>query len=74
MRCPKCGDDLKVLYLGTSTAVGVECVVCKRKWASARVQTISDDLREHLHRQLQGIVRHMDFDASCVDMTEKPDV
>ena len=74
MRCPKCGDALKVLYLGTSTAVGVECVVCKRKWASARVQTISDDLREHLHRQLQGIIRYMDFDASCVDMTEKPDV
>lgn len=74
MRCPKCGDDLKVLYLGTSSAVGVECIVCRRKWASPRVQTISDDLREHLHRQLQGIVRYMDFDASCVEMTERSDV
>jgi Zn ribbon nucleic-acid-binding protein len=74
MRCPKCGDELAVLYLGTSSAVGVECVVCKTRWASARVQTIADDLREHMHRQLQGIVRYMDFGASCVEMTEKPDV
>lgn len=74
MRCPKCGEELTVMYLGTSTAVGVECVVCKIKWASARVQIISDDLREHMHRQLQGIVRYMDFDATCVEMQERSDV
>lgn len=74
MRCPKCGDDLKVLYLGTSSAVGLECIVCKTKWANARVQQISDDLREHMHRQLQGIVKYMDFDKSCVEMQERTDV
>jgi hypothetical protein len=74
MRCPKCGDDLVALYLGTSSAIGVECVVCKTRWASPRVQTIADDLREHMHRQLQGIIRYMDFDANCVEMLEKPDV
>lgn len=74
MKCPKCSADLKVLYLGTSSAIGVECITCKRRWASPRVQTIADDLREHMHRQLQGIVTYMDLDASCVEMMERSDV
>lgn len=68
MTCPKCGDALKVLYLGTSSAVGVECMICKTRWSSTRVQSIADDLRERTHYQLEGIVKYMDFDASCVEM------
>jgi formate dehydrogenase maturation protein FdhE len=71
MKCPKCGDDLKVLYIGTSTATGIECVICKTRWASARVQAISDDLRERTHYQLSGIVKYMDFDSTCVEMTKE---
>lgn len=74
MRCPRCGDDLKVLYVGTSTGVGIECVVCKTKWANPRVQRIADELREHMYGQLQMIVKHMDFDKSCVEMQERGDV
>lgn len=74
MRCPKCGDDLKALYIGTSSAVGIECVVCKTRWANARVQRIADDLREHMYGQLQMIVKHMDFDKACVEMQERTDV
>lgn len=74
MRCPKCGDNLKALYIGTSSAIGIECVICKTRWANARVQTIADDLREHMYGQLQMIVKHMDFDSSCLEMKERADV
>lgn len=74
MTCPKCGDDLKALYFGVSSAVGVECVVCKTRWASPRVQKLADDLREHMHRQMQSLVRHMEFDVSCVQMEDRADV
>ena len=74
MKCPDCHADLTVMYLGTSTAVGVECIGCRTKWASPRVQRIADELREHMYRQLHGIVRHMDFDATCVRMEDRADV
>jgi Zn ribbon nucleic-acid-binding protein len=74
MRCPACGDDLKIYFTISGSVTGIECVPCRRKWGNERVNRISMDLREHMIHQLQMIVKYMDFDSGCVEVEEKPDV
>lgn len=74
MNCPDCKQRLNLLYSADKAAIGVSCPRCVRDWRSERVREIYAHCHDSMIRQITGIVNHMDFDGSCVEAQEKPDV
>ena len=70
MNCPDCMERMDVVITGPR----VECAACKRSWHSPRLDEVLNHMTDQMTRHFKGIVNHMDFDASCVETTEKADV
>lgn len=70
MNCPSCPERLWVTVSGPR----VECPTCKRAWTSDRLTEILKHMTDQMSRQFKGLVNHMDFDDTLVEVTERPDV
>jgi len=73
MDCPDCKQRVDLRF-SDARVIGIACPRCHKRWSSERVTEIFDHCHDQMIRQIKGIVNHMDFDASCVEMTEKADV
>lgn len=72
MNCHDCKQKLALQFVD-SRAVGVSCPRCEKQWKSERIREIYNHCHDSMVRQITGIVNHMDFDDSCVEVTEKTD-